>query len=98
MINPFDQSQILFRRIVATETLWVQRMDDNGIIQVPKGHVWVECECDVPQKQRNLDSITTYGPVSTSFVLGEVKAIVWPFWRARSFVSIENELKVRVAS
>ena len=95
MINPFDKSEIIYRRVVATETLWVKRADDGAIIQVPKGHVWVECECEVPTQQRNLDSITTFGPVSTSFVLGEVKAIVWPLWRIQSFYSIETGLKLR---
>ena len=48
MVNPYDEKEVIFRRVIATETLWVKRMDDNGIIQVPKGHVWVECECEVP--------------------------------------------------
>ena len=96
--NPYDKNEVVFRRVVATERLWVKRNDDGGIIQVPKGHVWVECECEAPAKQKNLDSITTYGPISTSHVLGEVKAIVWPFWRMQSFASIENKLKLGVAN
>ena len=98
IINPYDKSQIIFRRVVATESLWVKRLDSGGIVQVPKGHMWVECECEVPSQQRNLDSITTFGPISTSFVLGEVVSIVWPFWRFQSFSTIENGLKLKAAS
>ena len=96
--NPYNKKEIVFRRVIATESLWVKRSDDGGIIQVPKGHVWIECECEVPSQQRNLDSITTFGPISTSLVLGEVKAIVWPLWRIQSFTSIENKLKLSVAN
>ena len=32
MINPFDKSEIIYRRVVATETLWVKRADDGAII------------------------------------------------------------------
>ena len=48
---------------------------------MPTAHIWVECECERPKKQRNFDSLTTFGPISQQFVLGEVKAVVWPFYR-----------------
>ena len=44
-------------------------------------------------KQRSPDSITTFGPISQAFVLGEVKYIVFPPWRMQSFASVENEAK-----
>ena len=76
------------------ETLWVKQKNNNAIIQVPKGHVWVECECEVPSKQCNLDSITSFGPVPSSLIVGEVKAIVWPLWRIQSFEKVELEAKM----
>lgn len=30
--NPFDPSKILYRRVIATELLWVRRIDDSGLI------------------------------------------------------------------
>ena len=32
MVNPYDKKQVIFRRVVATETLWIKRLDDGGII------------------------------------------------------------------
>ena len=59
----------------------MRRLDDGGIIQVPNAHVWVECECANPIKQRNLDSLSKFGPLSQVFILGEVHSVVWPFRR-----------------
>ena len=72
--NPFKPSELLFRRVVATENFWIRRSDDSGLIQIPKGHLWVEC--DLPDS--GLDSLSQLGPISTGLVLGEVKAVVWP--------------------
>ena len=49
--------------MIAVENEWVKRLDDGGIIQIPAGHVWVECEC-LKSKNRNLDSLTDFGPIS----------------------------------
>ena len=48
---------------------------------MPKAHIWVECECERPKRQRNFDSLTTFGPISQAFVLGEVQSVVWPLHR-----------------
>ncbi len=32
LTNPYDKNHVIFRRVVATETLWVKRLDDGGII------------------------------------------------------------------
>ena len=45
MMNPFSPREVIYRRVIASEGDWVQRLDDNGIINIPKNHVWVECEC-----------------------------------------------------
>ena len=56
--------------------------------------MWVECECAVPQKQRNNDSLSQFGPISTGFVNGEVIGVVWPLWRIQSFGELENKRKL----
>ena len=43
--NPFNVKEVVYRRITATEHFWVRRMDNAGIIEIPKHHVWIECEC-----------------------------------------------------
>ncbi len=30
--NPYDSSKVLYRRVIATELLWVKRIDDSGLI------------------------------------------------------------------
>jgi inner membrane protease subunit 2 len=67
--NPFEPKEVVFRRVIAEEGDWVQRADDGGIIKVPKGHVWVECENG---KERRVDSLSEDlgGPVSKKFVQG----------------------------
>ena len=82
--NPFNVKEVVYRRITATEHFWVRRMDNAGIIEIPKHHVWIECESK-EEGQRNLDSITNFGPISQQFVLGEVQAIVWPPQRIQIF-------------
>ena len=32
MQNPYKPDQIIFRRVIATEYLWVKRLDNGGII------------------------------------------------------------------
>lgn len=43
---------------------------------VPSGYVWVEG--DVLERHRTLDS-NTYGPISKSLIVGQLRAIVWPW-------------------
>ena len=42
--DPFKLNHVVFRRVIAEENQWVQRANDGGIIKIPKGHVWIECE------------------------------------------------------
>ena len=87
MRNPFEPKQILYRRIIAVEGEWVQRMDDGGIIKVPNGHVWVEC---VNSKERKHDSLTDFGPLTKKLIIGKVMYTVWPIWRFTSMTDIEK--------
>ena len=40
--NPYAPGETIYRRVIATENLWIKRKDDGGIIKVPNGHVWIE--------------------------------------------------------
>jgi len=64
-------------------------MDDGGIIKIPKGHVWIECE---NEKERSIDSLSEEigGPISKKFVLGPCVKIIWPLWRWESFQDMEK--------
>ncbi|TNV74673.1 hypothetical protein FGO68_gene12116 [Halteria grandinella] len=81
--DPFGKG-IIFRRVIAEEHQWVQRMDDGGIIKVPQGHVWIECE---NPDGRKIDSLSPElnGPISRKHVLGPCERIIWPIWRCTSF-------------
>ena len=46
---------------------------------VPYGHVWVEGEN--PDGRKSLDS-NTYGPVGKNLIVGQLKAVVWPWSQA----------------
>jgi hypothetical protein len=82
--DPFSR-RVVFRRVIADELMWVQRMDDGGIIQVPSGHVWIEQ--DNNGIKHSVDSLTSEigGPITINHVLGPCEKIVWPIWRATSF-------------
>ena len=63
-------------------------MDDGGIIKVPAGHVWVECE---NMEDRNYDSLTMLGgPISKKLVMGKCTHLIWPLWRYTSFKDLDK--------
>lgn len=80
---------MVFRRVIADEGQWVQRIDDGGIIKIPVGHVWIECEND---KARSLDSLSDDlgGPISKQLVLGKCTGIVWPIWRRAKVAELDK--------
>ena len=84
--NPFKPDELLFRRVVATENFWIKRADDSGLIQIPKGHLWVECD----DSCGGIDSLYKLGPISTGLLVGEVKAVVWPPQRVAWFQTMES--------
>ena len=85
--DPYHPGTILFRRVIATENMWVKRKDDGGIIKVPKGHVWLE-NVSFATSQED-DSLTKFGPLSQSYLHGKVFGVVWPLWRVAFFDTIE---------
>ena len=86
--NPYT-NKVIFRRIIATELQWIRRSDDMGLIQIPKSQVWVECDSSDSD-----DSLTKFGPLTTSLVLGQVHAIASPIWRVSLWRNIENFQKL----
>ena len=80
LMDTFTPGNVVFRRVIADEGQWIQRVDDGGIIKIPKGHLWIECE---NPSERSLDSLGEDfgGPISRTLVHGECKSIVWPIWR-----------------
>lgn len=63
-------------------------MDDQGIIKIPRQHIWVECEN--PAERRD-DSLTELGgPISKKYVVGEVTRVIWPLWNMSSMKDLEK--------
>ena len=79
---------MLVRRVVGTELLWVKRKDDEGMCQIPKGHIWVEGEGSMTNP--GIDSLNKLGPISQSLIHGEVKAVIWPPQQMSWFDNIVN--------
>ena len=69
---------MIVKRIVALEgdEVITRRPYPMERAMVPLGHVWVEGEN--PEDRKTLDS-NTYGPVAKSLIVGQVKAVVWPW-------------------
>ena len=86
-MEPSMADRVILRRVVAVQNEWVQRYDNGGIIKVPYNHIWIECEN--PEECKD-DSISSYGPISQRFVIGEAVGIVWPFWRICYLTDIEK--------
>ncbi|MCJ1319077.1 hypothetical protein MMC15_004410 [Xylographa vitiligo] len=76
--SPYHPENMIVKRIIAVEGDEVVTRKSYPIERavVPVGHVWVEGEH--PEDRKTLDS-NTYGPVAKSLIVGQVKAIVWPW-------------------
>lgn len=81
MWSPYHPERMVVKRVVALEGDEVvpkkQYPGDRAV--VPLGHVWVEGEN--PEDRQTVDS-NTYGPVAKSLIVGQVKAVVWPWAKA----------------
>ena len=71
----------MVKRIIALEGDEVITKQPYPLMRaiVPTGHVWVEGEH--PDGRRTLDS-NTFGPVAKSLLVGQVRAVVWPWTKA----------------
>ena len=76
--SPYRPENLIVKRIIALEGDEVVTRKSYPIDRtvVPLGHVWVEGEH--PEERQTLDS-NTYGPVAKSLIVGQVRAIVWPW-------------------
>ena len=44
--DPQGNGTILTRRVIGVQGEWVRRVDDSGFVQIPREHLWIECEND----------------------------------------------------
>ncbi|KAI9371039.1 peptidase S24/S26A/S26B/S26C [Aspergillus egyptiacus] len=78
--SPANPSHIAIKRIIGLPGDRIQTREpclkESQI--VPFNHVWLEGDAADPKK--TLDS-NTYGPVSVSLIVGQVRAVLWPRFR-----------------
>ncbi|MCJ1474516.1 hypothetical protein MMC13_003174 [Lambiella insularis] len=89
MWSPYHPENMIVKRIIALEgdeVVTRKPYPGGETALVPLGHVWVEGEN--PEDNKTLDS-NTYGPVAKSLIVGQVKAVVWP-WRKAGLIRWED--------
>ena len=65
--NP-NNREVVVRRVVGTSGEWVQRNDNQGgMSQIPKEHLWVECENN---EEHRFDSLTEFGHITSYLITG----------------------------
>ncbi|KAL3691697.1 hypothetical protein R1sor_005348 [Riccia sorocarpa] len=81
--SPQDPKEYLVKRLIALQEDWVTVPGTYEILQIPKGHCWVEGDnVDV-----SLDS-KEFGPIPLALMRGRVTHVVWPPER---FGPVENK-------
>ena len=81
------------RRTIAIPNEWVERADTGGYAQVPKEHLWVECE---NYEKRQDDSLTEFGHITSKMVIGEVTSVLWPIRKSMSEIDRDQEINLFV--
>ncbi|KAF8453961.1 peptidase S24/S26A/S26B/S26C, partial [Terfezia claveryi] len=71
---PSDPEKGVVKRVVGVEGDLVRlRRNARGVVEVPKGHLWVEGDEGFHSRDSN-----DYGPIPKGLVTARVKYIVWP--------------------
>ncbi|KAI1307341.1 Mitochondrial inner membrane protease subunit 2 [Halotydeus destructor] len=84
MRSPRNPKERIVKRIVAMEGDRILPYKSSGIVDVPKGSVWIEGD----NHDSSHDS-TDYGPVPLGLVMGRASHIIFPFHR---YQTIEPKL------
>jgi len=71
--SPLEPKVWLVKRLIALQGDWVTVPGTYEILQVPKGHCWVEGD----NGEISLDS-KSFGPISLGLMKGRVTHVVWP--------------------
>lgn len=87
--SPLHPEKMAVKRVVGLAGDVVETRAPYPVVRevVPPGHCWVEGEH--PEGSRKSYDSNTYGPVSLSLVVGNVRAVVWP-WRRVGWIRWED--------
>lgn len=77
VINPFDHTKKLCKRILAFEGETIKLDNFGSNIEIPPFHVWIEGD----NKNNSMDS-RTFGPIPKHLIIGKVYAKLWPYKEA----------------
>ncbi|CAF9928608.1 MAG: hypothetical protein GOMPHAMPRED_005178 [Gomphillus americanus] len=96
---PHDPEKVVVKRVIALEGDEITTRAPYPVAKeiIPSGYVWVEG--DVQDRHKSLDS-NTYGPISKSLIVGQLRAIVWP-WSQMAWLDprhYSGSLRVREAA
>ncbi|XP_025080398.1 mitochondrial inner membrane protease subunit 1-like isoform X1 [Pomacea canaliculata] len=85
--SPKAPKEYICKRVVAMEGDCIINTEDNSIISIKRGHVWLEGD----NKTNSIDS-RSYGQVPYGLLRGRVFFVLWPFGRLGSLgLSAENK-------
>lgn len=73
LVSPRDPGMWLIKRVVATEGDRLKFGYFNELIDIPKGHLWVEGD-NAKASQDSKD----FGPVSTGLITAKASRVIWP--------------------
>ncbi|CAK9205126.1 unnamed protein product [Sphagnum troendelagicum] len=82
--SPLEPKMWLVKRLIALPSDWVTVPGTYEILQVPKGHCWVEGD----NAEVSFDS-KSFGPIPLALLKGRVTNVIWPPSR---FGHVENRL------
>lgn len=90
--NPHDPSQLLVKRVIATEGDWIRNRLDQTLTRVPTSKIWVEGDNDLPGQSHDSND---FGAVPLGLVCGTAAAVVWPLSRSGAVPPADRESSLR---